>query len=85
MPGRTPDEVVNCILIRLALDEPVPAIANAVGIGKKTIYKIQLNMDLWGVPYPPSTVKLGRPRTLLPYQEMVIYNVNSVELQLMLL
>ena len=71
MPGRTLDEVVNRILIRLALDEPVPAIANAVGVGKKTIYKIQLNMDLWGVPYPPSTIKLGRPRALLPYQEMV--------------
>ena len=26
-------------------------------------------------PYAPPTVVLGRPRALLPYQEMVIYNV----------
>ena len=44
-------------------------------MGKKTIYKIQLNLNIWGEPYAPPTVVLGCPRALLPYQEMVIYNV----------
>ena len=52
-----------------------PAIAEAVKVGKKTIYKIRLNLDIWGEPYAPPTVVLGRLRALLPYQEMVIYNV----------
>ena len=50
-------------------------IAAAVKVAKKTIYKMRLNLDIWGEPYAPPTVILGRPRALLPYQEMVIYNV----------
>ena len=44
-------------------------------MAKKTIYKMQLNLDIWGEPYAPPTVVLGRLRALLPYQEIVIYNV----------
>ena len=44
-------------------------------MAKKTIYKMQLNLDIWGEPYAPPTVVLGRPRALLPYQKTVIYNV----------
>ena len=43
-------------------------------MAKKTIYKIRLNLDIRGEPYALPTVVLGRPRALLPYQEMVIYN-----------
>ena len=75
MGRRLPDEVVHRIRIHIEAGEAVPAIAEAVKVGKKTIYKIRLNLDIWGEPYAPSTVVLGRPRALLPYQEMVIYNV----------
>ena len=75
MGRRLPDEVVHRIRIYIEAGKAVPAIMEAVKVGKKTIYKIQLNLDIWGEPYAPSTVVLGRPRALLPYQEMVMYNV----------
>ena len=75
MGRRLPDEVAHRIRIRIEAGEAVPAISEAVKAAKKTIYKIRLNLDIWGGPYAPPTVVLGRPRALLPYQEMVIYNV----------
>ena len=68
MPRRLPDDVVHQILIRLSTSEPVPSIARAI---RETVYRIERNIELWDVPYPPPTVKLGRPRLLLPYQEEV--------------
>jgi hypothetical protein len=44
-------------------------------VGKKTIYKMRLNFNIRGEPYTPPTIILRRLRALLPYQEMVIYNV----------
>jgi hypothetical protein len=77
MPRRLPDDVVHRILVRLSASEPVPSIATAIGVAHETVYRMQCNVELWGVPYPPPTVKLGRPRLLLPYQEEVnnIYNI----------
>jgi transposase len=72
MGRRLPDEVVHRIKLRIEAGETVPAIARAVKVGKKTIYKLRLNLDIWGEPYAPPTVVLGRPRALLPYQELVI-------------
>jgi hypothetical protein len=73
MGRRLPDEVVHRIRIRIEANEDVATIAAAVKVAKKTIYKIRLNLDIWGEPYAPPTVVQGRPRALLPYQEMVIY------------
>ena len=75
MGRRLPNKVVHRIRTRIEAGEAVPAIAEAVKVGKKTIYKIQLNLNIWGEPYTPPTVVLGQPRALLPYQETVIYNV----------
>jgi transposase len=75
MGRRLLDEVVHRIRIRIKAGEAVPAIAEAVKVGKKTIYKIRLNLNIWGEPYAPPTIVLGQPRALLPYQETVIYNV----------
>jgi hypothetical protein len=72
MPRRLPDDVVHRILVHLSASEPVPSIAAAVGVAHETVYRIQHNVELWGVLYPPSTVTLGRPRLLLPFQEEVI-------------
>jgi len=71
MGRRLPDEVVYRIRIRIKANEDVAAIAAAVKVAKKTVYKMRLNLDIWGEPYAPSTVVLGRLRALLPYQEMV--------------
>ena len=75
MGRRLPDEVVHRIRIHIEAGEAVPAIAEAVKVSKPTIYKIRLNLDIWGEPYAPSTVVLRRLRALLPYQETVIYNI----------
>ena len=75
MGRHLPDEVIHRIRVRIEASKAVPTIVEAVKVGKKTIYKIQLNLDIWGEPYAPPTVVLGRPRALLPYQEMVIYDV----------
>ena len=75
MGRRLPDEVVHRIRIRIEAGEAVPAIVEAVKVSKPMVYKMRLNLDIWGEPYAPPTVVLGRPRALLPYQEMVIYNV----------
>ena len=69
------DKVVYRIRIRIKAGEAVLAIMDAVKVAKKTIYKIRLNLDIWGEPYASSTVVLGRLRALLPYQETVIYNI----------
>ena len=67
MGRRLPDKVVYRIRIRLKAGEEALAIAKAVGVAKKTIYKLRLNLDIWGEPYAPATVVLSRPRALLPY------------------
>ena len=72
MPHCLPNNVVYRILVCLSASESVPSIATAVSIAHETVYRMQRNVELWGVLYPPPTVKLGRPRLLLPYQEEVI-------------
>jgi len=59
MGRRLLDEVVHRIRIRLKAGEEAPAIAKAVGVGKKTIYKLRLNLDIWGELYAPATVVLS--------------------------
>jgi len=71
MGWRLPIEVVNQIKLYLNLDEHVPDIAVALKVSKMTVYKLQLNWDLWGPPYTPPSVKLGRLSTLLEYQKLV--------------
>jgi hypothetical protein len=67
MPRRLPDDVVYRILVHLSASKPILSIAAAVGIAHEIVYHMQRNVELWGVPYPPPIVKLGRPRLLLPY------------------
>ena len=44
---RLPDEVVHRIRLRIDAGEEVAEIAEAVKVSKKTIYKLQLNLDIW--------------------------------------
>ena len=70
MPRKLPDDAVHRLLVRLEAGEPVPAIAKALHVAKTTVYRIQTNIDIWGKPYPPPTVVMGRPRLLLSIQEL---------------
>jgi len=67
MGRRLPIEVINQIKLCLDLNEDVPKIAAALKLLKMTVYKLQLNWDLWGQPYTPPSVKLGRLSALLEY------------------
>ena len=79
---RFPDEVIYRIRIHIKTSKAVLAIAEAVEVAKKTIYKMRLNFNIWGELYTPPTVILGRLRALLPYQETIIYNVIVLSLLL---
>ena len=69
MPGRLPSSVVHRIVLRLSVGEDPAAIAQAVGVSRASVYRIQLNIDLFNAPYPLTTVVLGRLRAMLPYHE----------------
>jgi hypothetical protein len=75
MPARLPDDVIFRIQLRLECGESPKAIHEAIKVSLSTIYRVQLNLDLFSQPYTPSTVVLGRPRALLPAQELVVSNV----------
>jgi len=82
MGRRLPNEVVYRIRLRVKANKSVAAIIEAVKVSKKIIYKLQLNLNIWGKPYAPPIVTLSWHRSLLPYQEMVIYNVIVLSLLL---
>jgi DNA-binding XRE family transcriptional regulator len=46
MGRRLPDEVVHRIKLRIDAGEKVTAIAKAVKVSRKTIYKLRLNLDI---------------------------------------
>ena len=59
MGRRLLDEVVHRIKIYIEAGEAVLAIVEAVKVAKKIIYKILLNLNIWGKPYAPFIVVLG--------------------------
>ncbi|KAF2195671.1 hypothetical protein K469DRAFT_699266 [Zopfia rhizophila CBS 207.26] len=65
MGRRLPDGTVNVIQAYLEADRPVSEIMEVTNAGRSTIYKIRLNLEVFGTPYPPNTVKRGRPCTVL--------------------
>jgi transposase len=71
MGRRLPDEVVYRIKVRIEAGEGVPAIAKAIEVARRTVYKIRVNLDLYGELYAPASVVRGRPRLLPAYQELV--------------
>lgn len=46
-------------------------IATIIGVSTRTIERLKLNFDLFNAPYPPVTVRLGRPPTLTEAQQAV--------------
>ena len=60
MGRRLLDEVVHRIRLRTKANKDMAAIVAAVKVTQKTIYKMRLNLNIWGEPYAPPTVVLGR-------------------------
>jgi hypothetical protein len=75
MPARLPDDVVYRVQLRIECGESSTVIHEATKVSMSTIQRMRLNLDLFGQPYTPSTVVLGRPKALLPAQELVMSNV----------
>ena len=72
MIAKLPDDVLHRIGVRLECGESIAQIHDATKVPKSTLYRLRLNFELFGQPYSPPTVVLGRPRALLPAQELVI-------------
>ena len=82
MGRRLPDEVVHRIRLRVKANESIAAIAEAVKVSKKIVYKLRLNLDIWGSRTHYLTIILSQYISLLPYQEIVIYNIIVLSLLL---
>jgi len=61
------NEVIYRIKVCIKANKVVLVIAEAVKVAKKIIYKMRLNLDIWGELYTPSTIVLKWPKALLPY------------------
>ena len=72
MGRRLPKDILNRVIIRFEAGETVPEVYRATKVAKSCLYKLRLNIDLWGTPYPPPTVKLGLPKALLREHELVL-------------
>jgi DNA-binding phage protein len=53
------DDIIHRIKLHIEASEDVTTIAKAVRVSRKTIYKLRLNLDIWGEPYAPPTIVLG--------------------------
>ena len=62
-----PIEVANQIKLRLNYNKTITNIAKALKVSRNSVYKLQLNFNLWDQLYAPPSVKLGRLSTLLEY------------------
>ncbi len=56
MGRRLAPEVVYRIRVRIKAGEEVPAIAKAINVSCPTVYKIRLNLDIYGEPYAPASL-----------------------------
>jgi DNA invertase Pin-like site-specific DNA recombinase len=60
-------EVVYRIRVRIEAGKGVLAIAKAIDVSRPTVYKIQLNLNIYGKLYTPASLIQGRLRLLLAY------------------
>ncbi|OCK99245.1 uncharacterized protein K441DRAFT_652609, partial [Cenococcum geophilum 1.58] len=78
MGRRLPDKVVYRIRIRIKANKAVLAITEAVKVGKKIIYKIRLNLNIWGEPYAPPTKLLNflkdQPTAYIDKMQAFLFN-----------
>ena len=59
MGRRLLDKVVYRIRLCIEANESVTVIIEAVKVSKKTIYKLRLNLNIWGELYIPLIVTFG--------------------------
>ena len=64
MGRRLPAPTVYLICRQLEAGEDLQAIASYFKVAISTVYDYRLNIDLFGSPYPPRTVHIGRHSAL---------------------
>ena len=72
MSRKLPKDILNRVIIHFEAGETVPEVHKATKVSKSCLRKLRLNIDFWGTPYPPPTVKLGRLKALLKEHELVV-------------
>jgi transposase len=63
--------VVNKIQLWLDLGQTNTEIHKELKVSRSTVRRIRLNINLFGNPYAPPSIKLGHPRSLTLEQEEV--------------
>jgi hypothetical protein len=55
-------DVLNRVIIHFEAGETVREAHKATKVAKPCLYKLCLNIDLWGSPYPPPVTALASAR-----------------------
>jgi hypothetical protein len=63
--------LLQTVLLDLSLQKPLKWIARNRGVGRNTVRRIELSLDLYGSPYAPDSTVQGRPRLMVKAQEKV--------------
>lgn len=61
---RVQGALLQSVITHIAAGEDNSAVERATGVTRKTVRKLRVSLDYWGVPYPPRCVRLGRPTAL---------------------
>jgi transposase len=56
--------VIQSVLEHIAAGENNTEVEKATGVWRSTVRRMRLSLEYWGTPYPPRTVRLGRPLIL---------------------
>ena len=68
---RVPEQLLRLILLRISMGHGNATIAREVGVDRKTVRKMRINLQMCGELYPSSPHIIGRPRLLLVAEELV--------------
>ena len=66
-------DILNHVIIHFEAGETVPEVHKVTKVMKSYLYKLYLNLDLWGALYPLPTVKLRCSKILLREHELILY------------
>jgi len=68
---RIPEQLLRLILMRISMGYGDQTIAREVGVNRKTVRSLRINLEIYGEFYPPSPHVIGRPRILSVAEELV--------------
>ncbi|PVH92698.1 hypothetical protein DM02DRAFT_698756 [Periconia macrospinosa] len=72
---RIPKQLLRLILLRISMGYGNATIARDVGVDRKTVRKLRVNLEMCGELYPPSPHIIGRPRVLSVAEELAVVKV----------